>query len=97
MVFGFFIRSMHCLVTKSVSHSLALLNFVEIVEFVKIYMDFLKSLNGFSCYTNLSKVLQRFATRFLHGVILFFSRPLPNKTKLKFDQDSKLVEPFALK
>ena len=45
-------------------------------------------------YTDLSKLLHGFGQKLFHGfvkiLVLFFSRPLPNKTKLlKFDQDFK--------
>ena len=60
----------------------------------KLYMDFSKFLHGFvkidtgislSCYLDLSKLLQGFVK-----VVLCISRLLPNKTKLKFDQDFKV-------
>ena len=44
-----------------------------------------------SCYMDLSKLLNGFVK-----VGTCISRPLPNKTKLKFDQDSKLVKASAL-
>ena len=47
-------------------------------------MDFSKLLHGFlkSCYMDLLKLLHR-----LVKIVLCISRPLPNKTKLKFDEE----------
>ena len=62
-------------------------------------MDFSKFLHGFvkidtgislSCYLDLSKLLQGFVK-----VVLCISRLLPNKTKLKFDQDFKVYWSFC--
>jgi len=65
-------------------------------------MDFSRFLQGFfkidtwvslRGYMDLSKLLHGFGQKLFHGfvkiLVLFFSRPLPNKTKLKFDQDFK--------
>ena len=63
-------------------------------------MGFSKLLNGYvkvetwislSSYMDLSKLIHGFS-ELLHGFVkvgLCISRPLPNKTKLKFDQDFK--------
>ena len=66
------------------------------------YMDFFKLLHGFvkidkcmslSFYMDLSKLLQYMdLLKLLHEfvkVVSCISRPLPNKTKLKYDQDFK--------
>ena len=62
-------------------------------------MDFSKFLHGFvkidtgislSCYMDLSKLLHGF-----FKVVLCISRLLPNKTKLKFDQDFKVSWSFC--
>ena len=63
-------------------------------------MDFSKLLDGFdkidtstslSCYMDLSKLLHGFVkvVTWIFKVALYFSRPWPNKTKLKFEQDYK--------
>ena len=58
--------------------------------FLSSYKEFSKFIHGFlwvvmsicqSCYMDFLKLLQEF--------VFCFSRSLPNKTKLKFDQDFK--------
>ena len=122
------VRLLTCLVSKS----LHVLNFAQILWFVKVvilkfllvatftyqslcyfvvcqnwFLDFSKLLHEFvkidkeislSCYVDFSK--------WLHGIFkvvtwicqffLCISRPLPNKTKMKFGQGFKLVEASAL-
>ena len=65
----------------------------------RCYMDFSKLLHGFLkidtcisliCYMDLSKLLHGF-----FKVVLCISRLLPNKTKLKFDQDFKAFWSFC--
>ena len=56
-----------------------------------------------SCYINLSKLIHGFLSfSLLHGFVnlsklfyLWISRPLPNKTRLKFDQDFKACWSFC--
>ena len=64
------------------------------------YMDLSKFIHGFllvvtwifqSSYMDLSKLFRGFVV----VVVLCISLPFPNKTKLKFDQDFKLVEASA--
>ena len=45
-----------------------------------------------SCYMDMLKLLHGFVK-----AVLCISRPLPNKTKLKFDQASKFVKASGLK
>ena len=63
-------------------------------------MDLSKFIHGFllvvtwifqSSYMDLSKLFRGFVV----VVVLCISLPFPNKTKLKFDQDFKLVEASA--
>ena len=60
-------------------------------------MDFFKLLHGFvkidtlislSCYVDLSKLLNVFVN-FVTQIFFMYFRSLPNKAKLKFDQDFK--------
>ena len=51
------------------------------------FVDFCKSLIHICQNMDFSKLL--------HGFVLCFSRPLPNKTKLKFDQDLKAIWSFC--
>ena len=76
-----------------------LLHIVHVTFVSSCYMEFFKLLHGFvkidtwtlSCNIDLSKILHEFV-KLLHGflkVVLFFTRPWPNRTKQKFDQDFK--------
>ena len=98
------VRSLPCLVSQSLRHCVLVLNFVPIVAFVEVvrrislsrYTELSNLMQGFlcvviwicqSCYMDLWKLLHGFVK-----VVTCFSRPLPNETKLKFDQHLKLVD-----
>ena len=77
---------------------LKLLHDLSKLIFLSCYMDFSKLIHGFlwvvmwicqSCYIDLLKLLHGFVR-----VVLCLSRPLSNKTKLKFDQDFKACWSF---
>ena len=84
---------------QSVSHSLnahceKLLGLLVVVTFVTCYiiipMLIVFTCNSLSCYMDLPKFVK--FIKLLHGffkAVLCISRPLPNKTKQKFDQDLK--------
>ena len=71
---------------------------IDIVLIVKFdLLDLSKFLHGFLLLHWFVKIDTRISL-LLHGfvkVILSFSRPLPNKTKLKFDQDFKVCWRFC--
>ena len=98
------VRSLYCLVTESmVMMKLDLLDQPKLL----CYMDFSRLLHGF---VKNHKKSQKDFSKLLHGIVKIdswisvkqifqscsISRPLPNKTKMKFDQESKLVKAFAL-
>ena len=67
--------------------------YMDLSKMSKMIHGFLKVITWFcqNWFMDFSKLLYGFSK-----VVLCVSRPLPNKTKLKFDQDSKLVKASAL-